>query len=54
MPEFNESDLWVSDITTVFEDYERFCDGEPWPAGEYTVLYTIDGGEVARFSFTLE
>lgn len=54
MPEFNESDLWVSDITTVFEDYERFCDGEPWPAGEYTVLYTIDGGEVAHITFTLE
>lgn len=54
MPEFNESDLWLSDITAVFEDYERFCEGEPWPAGEYTVLYTIDGGEVAHITFTLE
>lgn len=54
MPEYAKSDLWLSNITSVFEDYERFCDGEPWPAGEYTVLYTIDGGEVARFTFTLE
>lgn len=54
MPEMNGSDLWVSDISDVFADYERFCEGEPWPAGEYTILYTIDGGELARMSFTLE
>lgn len=54
MPEYSASDLWVSDISDLFEDYETFCEGEPWPAGEYTVLYTIDGCEVARFTFTLE
>ncbi len=54
MPEFCESDLWVSDITDLFTDYERFAEEEPWPAGDYTVLYTIDGGEVAQFTFTLE
>lgn len=54
MPEMNQSDLWISDISEIFADYERFCEGEAWPAGEYTFLYTIDGGEVARFSFTLE
>ena len=54
MPAMNSSDLWVSDISDIFADYERFCEGEPWPAGEYTVLYTIDGGEVARITFSLE
>lgn len=54
MPEYAQSDLWMSDISDVFADYERFCPDEPWPAGEYTVLYTIDGGEVARITFTLE
>ena len=54
MPEYAGSDLWVSDISAIFEDYERFCEGTPWPAGEYTILYTIDGGEVAHLTFNLE
>ena len=54
MPEYAGSDMWMSDISALFEDYERFCEAGPWPAGEYIVLYTIDGGEVARFTFTLE
>ncbi len=54
MPAYSESDLWVSDVSEIFSDYERFCEGEPWPAGEYTVLYTIDGGEVAHITFTLD
>ena len=54
MPAYAQSDLWISDISAVFEDYEAFCGGEPWPAGEYRVLFTIDGYEVAQFTFTLE
>lgn len=54
MPEYGASDLWIADISDVFADYERFCDEEPWPAGTYTVLYTIDGAEVNRLSFTLD
>ena len=54
MPEYGASDLWITDISDVFADYERFCDEEPWPAGTYTILYTIDGAEVNRLSFTLD
>lgn len=54
MPDYAQSDLWVSDVSEIFADYERFCEGEPWPAGEYTILYTIDGAEVNRLTFTLE
>ena len=54
MPEYAASDLWISDISDVFADYEMFCEGAPWPAGEYRVLYTIDGFEVAEFTFTLD
>lgn len=54
MPEYAAGDLWVSDISDVFADYERFCPGEPWPAGEYTILYTIDGAEVNHLTFTLD
>lgn len=55
MPEMNGSDLWAADITAVFEDYARFTPEEKrWPAGEYTVLYSIDGCEAARFTFTLD
>ncbi len=54
MPEYCASDLWVSDISEVFESYEKFCEDDLWPAGEYIMLYTIDGGEVARITFTLD
>ena len=54
MPEFADSDLWIADISDLAADYERFCAGEPWPAGEYTVLFTIDGAEVSRMTFTLD
>lgn len=55
MPDLGGSDLWVSDISEIFEDYERFVpEAERWPAGEYTVVYFIDGGEVARIPFVLE
>lgn len=54
MPEYAASDLWISDISDIFADYEMFCEGTPWPAGEYRVLYTIDGFEVAELTFTLD
>lgn len=54
MPEYAASDLWISDISDIFADYEMFCAGAPWPAGEYRVLYTIDGYEVAELTFTLD
>lgn len=54
MPDYCESDLWVSDVSEIFADYENFCEGETWPAGEYTLLYTIDGYEVNRLTITLE
>ena len=55
MPELSGSDLWVSDISDVFEKYERFTEeGSRWPAGEYAVVYTIDGQEAGRYTFTLE
>lgn len=54
MPEYAASDLWISDISDIFADYEMFCEGAPWPAGEYRVLYTIDGFEVAELTFTLD
>ncbi|MBQ7848885.1 MAG: hypothetical protein IJ343_04100 [Clostridia bacterium] len=55
MPEMNGSDLWVADITSIFEDYARFTlENQRWPAGEYVFAYTIDGREVARIPFTLD
>lgn len=55
MPEMNGSDLWVSDVSVIFEDYEQFVpEGERWPAGEYLFVYYIDGGVVATIPFTLE
>jgi len=55
MPEMNGSDLWVSDVSVIFEDYEQFVpEEERWPAGEYLFVYYIDGGVVATIPFTLE
>lgn len=55
MPEMNGSDMWMSDISGIFEDYELFVpEEERWQAGEYALVYYIDGGEVTRIPFTLE
>lgn len=55
MPEMCESDLWVADITELFETYDNLTPEEQrWPAGEYAFVYSIDGGEVGRISFTLD
>lgn len=54
-PELQGSDLWVSDISEVFAEYEQFVpEEERWPAGEYAVVYLIDGCEVARVPFILD
>lgn len=55
MPEMNGSDMWMTDVTRLFEDYEKFVpEGERWPAGGYALAYYIDGDEAARVSFTLD
>ena len=47
------SDLWLKDITSLFADYESLVQ-QPWPAGEYKVLYCIDEQLAGEFIFTLE
>ena len=54
MPEYAAGDLWMTDVSAMFADCAAFSGEEPWPAGEYTILYTIDGAEVNRLTFTLE
>lgn len=53
-PEFSSSDLWLLEITQLLRDYEQMVHTEPWPAGEYTVGYYIDGQVAAEIVFTLE
>lgn len=53
-PEFNASDLWLLDITALFDDYTALVHTEPWPAGDYIVGYYIDGQVVNEMTFTLE
>lgn len=54
MPELGGSDLWISDITGLFRSYERYAGDEPWPAGDYALIFCVDGCEVARVPFTLD
>lgn len=53
-PEYASSDLWLKDVSALFADYESMVHTGAWPAGEYTLLYCIDGQIAARFVFTLE
>lgn len=48
------SDLWLKDVSKLFADYESLVHGEKWPAGEYRILYCIDGKVAGEFGFTLE
>lgn len=48
------SDMWLRDITALFESHKSFAAGEAWPAGEYRVLYCIDGQIAGEYNFTLE
>lgn len=55
MPELCGGDLWLLDITDLFLTYEEFAGKDSvWPAGEYSVIYCIDGFEVNRLTFTLD
>ncbi len=53
-PAWQASDLWLLDITELFRSYEGMVHTEPWPAGEYTVGYYIDGQVAAEVQFILE
>lgn len=49
-----DSDLWLKDVSKLFADYESLVRGEAWPAGEYRILYCIDGQVAGEYTFTLE
>ena len=54
MPTLTESDLWVLDMSPLFAWYEQFVpEEERWPAGDYAVLYCIDGCVAAEFIFSV-
>lgn len=53
-PELVGSDLWLKDVSKLFADYESLAGDQPWPDGEYTLLYLIDGQIAGQFIFTLE
>lgn len=48
------SDLWKKDVSAIFEAYESFAGDAAWPAGEYSILYCIDGQLAGEINFTLE
>ena len=48
------SDLWLKDVSKLFADYESLVHGEAYPAGEYRMLYCIDGMVAGEYTFTLE
>lgn len=52
-PALQTSDLWLKDISSLCRDYERLICGA-WPAGEYRILYCIDGQVAGEIPFTLE
>ena len=53
-PAFQASDLWLLEITELFDSYEELVHTELWPAGEYTIGYYIDGQVVTEITFALE
>lgn len=53
-PALGSGDMWAEDLTPLLESYERFVpEEERWPAGDYLLLYCIDGQIAGEFSFTL-
>lgn len=48
------SDQWLKDVSKLFADYESLVHGEAYPAGEYRVLYCIDGKMAGEYTFTLK
>jgi len=53
-PAYNESDLWLRNLTGLRESYTSLAGDAAWPAGEYTFGYYIDGQIAAEITFTLE
>ena len=49
-----ESDLWLKDISSIFADYEALAGDEAWPAGDYHIIYFIDGKTAGIIHFTLD
>jgi len=49
-----ESDLWLKDISSIFADYEALAGDEAWPAGDYHIIYFIDGKTAGVIHFTLD
>lgn len=53
-PALQASDVWLMDVTELFQDYASLVKTEAWPAGEYRIMYCIDGLVVNDVTFTLE
>lgn len=49
-----ESDLWLKDISSIFADYETMTGENAWPAGDYHIIYFIDGKTAGVIHFTLD
>lgn len=49
-----KSDLWLKDVSKLFADYAAFVSVDSWPAGQYRILYCIDGKIAGEYAFTLE
>lgn len=53
-PTLQTSDMWLKDLSQLFEDYESMVVIGAWPAGDYRLLYCIDGQVAGEITFTLE
>lgn len=53
-PSLQASDMWLMDISSLFEAYETVTGSAAWPAGTYRILYCIDGQIAGEFTFTLD
>ena len=51
-PKLQSSDLWLLDISSICREYENLICGA-WPAGDYRILYCIDGQVAGEINFTL-
>ena len=51
-PSLQTSDMWLKDISNLCRDYESLICGA-WPAGDYRILYCIDGQVAGEINFTL-
>lgn len=53
-PTLQTCDMWLKDLSQLFEDYESMVVIGAWPAGDYRLLYCIDGQTAGEITFTLE